>query len=78
MVTTNRKRRKRARRARRITLDEGYAIALKKAGSQVALAQAAGVTKQAIQGWTRVPAERAKAVSAALDIPLNTLRPDLW
>ena len=42
------------------------------------LAKAAGVTKQAVSGWYRIPAERASVISEALDIPLHELRPDLW
>jgi DNA-binding transcriptional regulator YdaS (Cro superfamily) len=42
------------------------------------LAKATGLTKQAISAWTRIPAERAPAISEALGVPLHELRPDLW
>lgn len=65
-------------RKERAAADPGFALALEKAGNKKNLAEAAGVTKQAVNLWTRVPAERARKISDALGIPLKKLRPDLW
>lgn len=36
------------------------------------------ITPQAISQWEQIPAERAKEIAEATDIPLHDLRPDLW
>ncbi len=47
-------------------------------GEKAALARAIGVTPQAVNGWSRVPAERVLAVSGVTGVPTHTLRPDLY
>lgn len=58
--------------------DAATTEAIKAAGGISALADLLGIRPQAVAGWRRVPAERCHAVSAATDIPLFKLRPDLW
>ena len=54
-------------------------MAIEKAGGMRPLAEAIGVTYQAIQSWrTRIPAERVLAVESATGIPREQLRPDLY
>lgn len=57
--------------------------AVKKAGSQSALAKACGVTQQAVQQWCdsgKVPAARVQAVVAACSgvVTAADLRPDIF
>lgn len=42
------------------------------------LARRIGVTRQAIYGWDKIPAERVVEVEAATGIPRKKLRPDLY
>jgi len=58
--------------------DEATMEAIKAAGGISALADLLGIRPQAVAGWRRVPVDRCKAVSAATDIPLFRLRPDVW
>jgi DNA-binding transcriptional regulator YdaS (Cro superfamily) len=51
---------------------------IRRAGGLVKLAKAAGRHHATILGWTRVPPQHVKAVSAATKIPAHELRPDLW
>jgi DNA-binding transcriptional regulator YdaS (Cro superfamily) len=55
---------------------------IKKAGGQVKLAAAAGVTQQAVSHWLiglrRIPAEYAKPIADKTGIPLHVIRPDLF
>ena len=47
-------------------------------GRVKAIADAAGVSTQAVSQWRRIPAEYAKVISEAIGVPLWGLRPDLW
>lgn len=49
-------------------------------GSQQALAQALGITQQALSQWKlrRVPAERVLDVERITGIPRHDLRPDIY
>lgn len=51
---------------------------IRRAGGLVKLAKAAGRHHATILGWTRVPPQHVRAVSAATGIPAHELRPDLW
>jgi DNA-binding phage protein len=61
-----------------ITLDDVIA----RAQGVTKLARIAGVSHSTVAGtWRRtgrVPVERARQVSNALNIPLHELRPDIW
>lgn len=65
-------------------MDASIKTAIEKAGGPVAVAKRlteAGpkqITSQAISQWDRVPAERARDLSAIIGVPLHELRPDLW
>ena len=50
----------------------------RRVGSKTALADALGIRPQAINNWTRVPANRVRAVSDLTGIPDYVLRPDLY
>ncbi len=58
--------------------DHGLQTALDAIGGPTALSRALGVVPSAITQWTRVPAERVPAVSAATGVPRWRLRPDLY
>lgn len=47
-------------------------------GVMARVAKALGVTRAAVCMWTKVPAERVPAVSAASGVPAHVLRPDLY
>lgn len=47
-------------------------------GAQAALARELGITEQAINNWTRVPAERCREVERVTGIPRHALRPDIY
>lgn len=55
---------------------------IKKAGGQVKLAAAAGVTQQAVSHWLnrlrRIPGDYVPRISDATGIPRHVIRPDLY
>jgi hypothetical protein len=51
---------------------------IRRAGGLVKLAKAAGRHHATILGWTRVPPQHVRAVSAATGLSAHELRPDLW
>jgi DNA-binding transcriptional regulator YdaS (Cro superfamily) len=53
-------------------------LAIEKLGSVKALADAIGVTPQAIAQWKRFPAERLLTIESATGIFRQQLRPDLY
>ena len=58
--------------------DTALQDAFKAAGGAAALAKALKLTKQAVWGWSRCPAERVLAVEAASGVPRQRLRPDIY
>lgn len=48
--------------------------------NRAALARLAGVTKQAVSGWRRIPADRVLAVSRATkwQVTPHAMRPDIY
>lgn len=48
------------------------------AGGVPKLAAIAGCSHQAVYRWRQVPAERVIRVAAALDIPRERIRPDIY
>lgn len=48
------------------------------AGGLAALSRIAGVSRQAVQQWDRVPEDKVALVSDATGIPRYELRPDLF
>lgn len=51
---------------------------IRRAGGLVKLAKAAGRHHATVLGWTRVPPQHVRAVSAATGLTAHELRPDLW
>jgi len=47
------------------------------AGGRQKLAAAAGVSRQAVSVWTRVPGDHVVAVSRLTGIPAGRIRPDI-
>jgi DNA-binding transcriptional regulator YdaS (Cro superfamily) len=59
--------------------ERAITLAIEKAGSMRALADAIGISYQAIQAWKkRIPAERVLDVERATGIRRERLRPDLY
>jgi TorA maturation chaperone TorD len=58
--------------------EEGLSEAIRAAGGVRALAQKIGISQPSVSNWTRVPADRVRAVEAATGISRAVLRPDLF
>ncbi len=58
--------------------DPHYQEFLMRRGRVRQIAQATGLSRQAISAWRRIPAERAIEIADKLDYALWELRPDLW
>jgi DNA-binding transcriptional regulator YdaS (Cro superfamily) len=54
------------------------ALAIERAGSQRQLAEAIGVTREAVTQWRVVPVLRVLAVERATGVPRHVLRPDIY
>lgn len=65
-------------RPKKARTDRGLVEAIDKAGGIGNLAVIAGVTTGAVSIWHRVPEKAVDAISAQLNIPRHTLRPDLY
>lgn len=52
--------------------------AIERAGGLTPLAEALGITVQAVSQWKHVPVERVLAVSALTGLPPHELRPDIY
>lgn len=53
-------------------------FAITASGGIAKFAAKIGLSRQAVYGWKRVPAERVVAVETATGISRNMLRPDLY
>jgi len=62
----------------RMMRDEALSLALKPKGAAKRLAEALGITEQAVCQWSRVPAGRVLDVERATGVPRHLLRPDLY
>ena len=58
--------------------DPHFQELLMRRGRTREIAHAAGVSRQAVWAWDRIPAERAMEISKAIGLELWELRPDLW
>src|SRR5262249_26737228 len=58
--------------------ETGLNEAIRAAGGVRALAQKIGISQPSVSNWTRVPAERVRAVEAATGVSRTVLRPDLY
>jgi TorA maturation chaperone TorD len=58
--------------------EEGLSEAIRAAGGVRALAQKIGISQPSVSNWTRVPADRVRAVETATGISRAVLRPDLF
>ena len=58
--------------------DAGLAAVLKKRGAAVRIASELGITPQAINGWSRVPANRVIDVERITGVPRHVQRPDVF
>jgi TorA maturation chaperone TorD len=58
--------------------DPGLSEALRAVGGVSELARKIGISQPSISNWTRVPADRVRAVEAATGISRAILRPDLY
>lgn len=59
-------------------IDDALQLACRNAGGRKALAAAIGVTRQAIEQWRRVPAERVLDVERVSRVSRHDLRPDIF
>lgn len=62
----------------RADLRIGLNKAITKAGSGAALGRHLGLSRQAIDQWTEIPADRVVDVEKATGVPRQELRPDLY
>src|SRR5262247_240192 len=58
--------------------DPGLSEALRVVGGVSELARKIGISQPSISNWTRVPADRVRAVEAATGVNRTILRPDLY
>jgi TorA maturation chaperone TorD len=58
--------------------DPGLSEALRAVGGMSELARKIGISQPSISNWTRVPADRVRAVEAATGVNRAVLRPDLY
>jgi len=58
--------------------DPGLSEALRVVGGVSELARKIGISQPSISNWTRVPADRVRAVEAATGVNRTVLRPDLY
>ncbi|MFZ0837985.1 MAG: Cro/CI family transcriptional regulator, partial [Xanthobacteraceae bacterium] len=56
--------------------EEGLSEAIRAAGGVRALAQKIGISQPSVSNWTRVPADRVRAVEAVTGISRAVLRPN--
>ena len=61
-----------------VDLFERLLVAVDAAGGRQGLADACGVSYQAVNQWKRVPAERVRAVENATGIDRAEIRPDIY
>lgn len=59
-------------------MDEALEIAIARVGGEQALAEIAGVSRQAVAKWTRIPPSRVLAIAMATGLPKELLRPDIY
>lgn len=53
-------------------------LAVAKAGGPLALGRTLGISRQAVEGWNQIPAERVHEVERATGLPRSIIRPDLY
>jgi TorA maturation chaperone TorD len=58
--------------------ETGLREAIRAAGGVQSLAQKIGISQPSVSNWTRVPAERVRAVEAVTGVSRTVLRPDLF
>ena len=58
--------------------DKGLSEAINAAGSITALAEIVDKTRQNVSAWKRIPPRHCTKISKHLNIPLKTLRPDIY
>jgi TorA maturation chaperone TorD len=58
--------------------DPGLQEAIRAVGGVTELARRIGISQPSVSNWTRIPAERVRAVEAATGIDRAVLRPDLY
>src|SRR5262249_39726035 len=63
---------------RTVMRDPGLSEALRAVGGVSELARKIGISQPSISNWTRVPADRVRAVEAATGVSRAILRPDLY
>ena len=58
--------------------ETGLREAIRAAGGVRALAQKIGISQPSVSNWTRVPADRVRAVETVTGVNRAVLRPDLF
>ncbi len=59
-------------------MDKGLRKAIAACRTPSGLARRLDLTRQAVAGWKRIPAERVLEVERATGVPRSQLRPDLY
>lgn len=59
-------------------MDKGVRLAIKAVGGRQALADLLGISYQAVQQWTKIPAERVVEIEEKTGVDRTKLRPDLY
>lgn len=59
-------------------MNEGLKQAIERAGGTRKLAKMLGITRQAIEKWTSIPARHIIVIERLTGVPREKLRPDLY
>jgi DNA-binding transcriptional regulator YdaS (Cro superfamily) len=60
------------------SMEKGVRLAIEAGGGLREFARKLGISKQAVQQWTQVPAHRIIEIERLTGVPREKLRPDLY